>query len=134
MIMANSSAYHSPLKAIDFSLLLHPLFIISVTLFCIHQVLEKLLGIHIIYLDNYLDPMLCMPIILTLLTLQKQYIFQDRKSRLSLFTIICSTAIVIIISEWLFPILSFRFTADPLDALFFIVGAILFIILINRHR
>ena len=110
-----------------------PLFVICSSLFLLHLVLQHLLKINLPLVDAYLDNLLAMPVILTLFLAERRHIFHKGLSyQLPLFEILLATAYVSAISEWLFPWLSSRFTFDPLDFLFFFLGAGLFYLVHNK--
>lgn len=114
-------------------LLLSPVFIVSVVLFCIHQILQKVMHIQIPYVDNYLDNILAMPIILTLLLAERQYLFKKGANyQLSVLTIIITTIYISLITELLFPLLSQNFHSDWLDVLCYSTGSLLFHFTINK--
>lgn len=48
-----------------------PFFIICLLLFIIHQVMQKGMDIHYKWVDRYLDNLLAMPVILTLLQAER---------------------------------------------------------------
>lgn len=104
-----------------------PLFIICCVLFLLHMIFQYSLKINIPLADAYLDNLLAMPIILTLLLAERRHIFHKGNAyQLPILDIFLATAYVSAISEWLFPWLSSRFTFDPLDFLFFFLGAGIF--------
>lgn len=125
--MFHSQNQLSSTSTVSLDRLLHPVFILAVIGFTSHQVCQKFLGVHIKWIDNYLDPLVCMPIVLTMLTLQKQYFLKQNKADLSYIEIILATGIFMLFSEIIFPTMSSRFTADPLDLLAFAVGALIFV-------
>jgi hypothetical protein len=101
-----------------------PLFIICSALFLLHQALQHLLKVKLPLADAYLDNLLAMPVILTLLVAERRHLFRKGADyRLSLLEVILATAYVSAISEWLFPLLSNRFTSDLPDIVFFFAGA-----------
>lgn len=115
------------------AILKSPVFIICCILFIIHQLLQKGFGISIPLIDPYLDNLLAMPIILTFLLLEKQFLFRrGEKYRLTISEIVIATLFVALISEWLFPALSERFTSDWKDVILYAVGALIFFFTINR--
>lgn len=104
-----------------------------VVLFLVHQVLQYMLNIRIALADAYLDNLLAMPIILTLLVAERRHLFKRGPDyRLPLLEVGLATLYISMVSELLFPLLSSRFTFDLLDYFFFISGAVLFII-VNRE-
>ncbi len=110
-----------------------PVFIICCILFVLHQVLQKAMGITLPLIDPYLDNLLAMPIILSFLLLEKQFLFRKgRNYRLSPLETIMATLFISFISEWLFPLLSDEFTSDWKDVALFAAGAFIFFFTINR--
>lgn len=115
--------------------LLSPLFIISSLLFVAHQLLQQVFTIHIPLADAYLDNLLAMPILLPLLALEQAYLFKHKTDRQStLLTTIVATIYISVVSEWLFPALSSRFTFDAYDFVFFFAGAALHLVAVTMRR
>lgn len=104
-----------------------PLFLISVTLFAIHQVLQGLLKIKIPFADAYVDNILLMPIVLTLWLAEKRVLFKKEKGHaLSPTEIIMVTLYMLLITEWIFPLLTTRFTTDAWDVVFTAAGSLFY--------
>lgn len=114
-------------------LLRSPLFIVCALLFLVHQVLQKVLHIYFTPIDRYLDALLAMPIILTLLLAERRLLFKRGKTyRLSAITVILATIYVSVVAEWIFPHFSTKFTADWLDVLMYAAGSGIFYWLGNK--
>lgn len=114
------------------SLLKSPVFIICSTLFILHQIIYVFFNGEIPFVDPYLDTLLAMPIILTLLLFERKYVFKWKGYyRLTKLEIILATVFVAFISEVIFPALSEEFTADWIDVLCFFIGGIIFYLTIN---
>jgi predicted membrane channel-forming protein YqfA (hemolysin III family) len=110
-----------------------PVFIICCFLFGAHQALQKLLQISVPFVDLYLDNLLAMPIILTLLLAERRILFKrGRNYRLPLLDVVVATIYIIFIAELIFPLLSDKFVADWWDVLFYTLGSVLFLLTINR--
>lgn len=110
-----------------------PIFTISVFLFAVHQFLQKYLEIPVPYIDLYLDNLLAMPIILTLLLAERRFLFKKGKHyRLPLLDVVVATAYIAFITEVIFPLLSEEFTTDWWDLLFYAIGSIVFYLTVNR--
>ena len=110
-----------------------PVFIICCILFVLHQILQKVLGLSLPFFDLYLDSLLAMPIILSFLLLEKQILFRKGANyRLTVLEVIMATFFISLVSEWLFPKLSDRFTTDWIDVALYIAGALIFYFTINR--
>jgi hypothetical protein len=104
-----------------------PLFIVCAFLFLLHQGLQHLLKFSVPLADAYLDNLVAMPLILTLLQAERRHLFKKGPQyKLPLLEIILATIYVSAISEFLFPVLTTRFTYDALDFVFFFLGAALF--------
>lgn len=109
-----------------------PVFIISCLLFVLHQFLQKGLGISMPFIDEYLDNLLAMPIILTLLLVERRVLFKRGKNyRLPVLDVVIATFYISLITEVLFPLLSDRFTGDWWDLFFYATGSLVFMLTIN---
>ena len=109
-----------------------PVFIICALLFVVHQVLQKGLDITFPLFDRYLDNLLAMPIILSLLLVERQYLFKRGKAyRLSTLDVVVATVFIALISEIIFPLLSQDFTTDWWDIVFLGLGSLIFYTTIN---
>lgn len=102
------------------------LFVLSTILFLAHQLLQKVLYVKLKMADSFLDPLVFMPICLYLLTRERRWFLKEPNYQLPIVHILCYVFLMILVSEIVFPALSDKFTADPLDALCFLAGAILF--------
>ncbi len=109
-----------------------PVFIICSVLFLIHQVMQKVLDIHFPMIDYYLDNLLAMPIILTLLLVERRILFRRKTYRLSVLEIVMATLLIILVAEIVFPLLSRDFTTDWWDVVFYVLGSLIFYLTINR--
>lgn len=104
-----------------------PFFIICLLLFLIHQVMQKGMDIHYKWFDRYLDNLLAMPVILTLLQAERILLFRKGSEyRLPLYEIVMATSYIILITEIIFPIFSKNFTTDWADIFFYFAGSLLF--------
>jgi hypothetical protein len=110
-----------------------PVFIACCLLFVLHQILQKAAGIAMPLFDAYLDPFLAMPIMLTLLVVERRLLFgRGKQYRLSTLEAIIATIFIVLIAELAFPALSSRFTADWWDVVAFSLGTVLFMATTNR--
>ena len=104
-------------------LFLSPFFITCSTLFVLHQALQFAFGIYIPLAHAYLDNLLAMPIILTLLLAERKYVFKrGAHYQLSFAEVMIATVYVSVVSEFLLPLLSARFVYDPVDFIFYFLG------------
>jgi hypothetical protein len=111
-----------------------PVFIICALLFTIHQVMQKVLDIQYPLIDRYLDNLLAMPIILTLLRIERRYLLGRKyENQLSIAEIAIATILIILVAELLFPLYSRDFTTDWRDVLFYGAGSLIFHFSINQR-
>jgi hypothetical protein len=113
-------------------LLRSPLFLILLLIFILHQFSQYIFKLQLPFLNNYLDNFLAMPVILTLLLAEKKYIYKQKELKLSMLFIILATLYVAFVTEWLFPLLSERFTTDWLDLVFYSLGSVFFYLFMNK--
>jgi hypothetical protein len=93
-------------------------------LFLIHQILQGCLHIHIRFIDNYLDPILAMPILLFIFDWELEF-FRNRP-KLNMSEIMASFIIFSVIFEGLFPYFSAKFTKDYWDVFAYLLGTTLY--------
>jgi hypothetical protein len=111
----------------------HPFFICCCLLVASHQLLQKVFGISIDWADSHLDMIAGLPILLTLFLTERQLLFKKGPAyRLPSLYLVLITAYVVLMAEWLFPLLSHRFRADWKDVGFAFAGTLLFQLTINR--
>lgn len=111
--------------------LAHPVFIVCITLFCLNQWLEHQ-QVYFKPLNNYLDDVLCMPVVLTFALTAERLYFRNPA-----FVFAPAYSVVAVVSfsicfELVLPSFSAAYTSDILDVLFYSLGAILFCFTINR--
>ncbi len=109
-----------------------PLFLICLLVFILHQVSQYIFKIPLPFLNNYLDNFLAMPVILFLLLAEKKYIYKQKDQKLSLLFVIIATLYVALVTEWLFPLLSERFTPDWYDLVFYSLGSAFYYFFMNK--
>ncbi len=108
------------------------LFITSLISFLLHQYLERIAGLHIPAADNYLDPLLLMPILLTLILWERRWLLGMGSSHiLSFYHIVGYCLLVALVSEVVFPAVSPTFTSDPWDVVAYMAGSLLFHVFMN---
>lgn len=102
---------------------IHPLYILSAILFLVHQLLQKFWQISLPLADQYLDPLLCMPLLLGIWQWEKKILFDHAISFAEIWIL---TFLLSLLFEIGFPILSPRFTSDWRDVLLYFAGTTLF--------
>ena len=109
----------------------NPAWLFCFLLFAIHQFFQKILGWNFIWLDSYLDPLLCLPIFMGLMLAERRYFLKKRNhNNVYTFSILETVVIAIVLSiifEEGFPRWSDQFTKDYSDYFFYFVGALFFI-------
>lgn len=109
----------------------HPVFICSLALFCLNQLLEWQ-RIYIAPLHQYLDDLLCMPLVLTVALAAERLYFDNYSFVLPLRYSWWAVLLFSIFFELLLPQLSNVYTADAWDVLCYSCGAMLFHCTINK--
>lgn len=104
------------------------LFLVCLALFCIHQFLERVVHIEIALLDNYLDPLLFMPVLLHLFTIERRLLTGNPSYRLPLIHVALYLGIVSVLAEAVFPAFNAKLVGDPLDVCLYILGAALYVL------
>lgn len=99
------------------------LFILCLTIFFLHQFVQKIAKVKIALLDSYLDPLLAMPVLLHLITIERRILTKNPKYKLTLFYIILYVVIVSVLAEIVFPIFTPKLISDPFDVVFYAIGA-----------
>lgn len=98
----------------------------------LHQSLEKLLEIRIPVVDNYLDPLLLMPILLHLMLWERRIVFKkDLQYVFSLLEVTILFIVVSFVAEYLFPRWNAGFTADWRDVVCYACGTLIFYFFFN---
>ena len=113
----------------------HPVWIICLIALILHQASQKLWGQSIIFLDNYLDSFLAMPLLLGLLLMERRWLLKwGQHYTLSLFEVGVAVIFFSLLFELAFPYWFEDFTRDPIDCLAYALGAVIFMLTINRIR
>jgi hypothetical protein len=110
--------------------LLNPLFLICLVLASLNQVLEKVFQVFIPFVHSYLDDLLCFPIVLTLGLAAYRIVWLNYKlTALHIWPVVLIYAIYF---EWYLPQISTVYTADAVDVVMYVLGALIFQLFINR--
>ncbi len=114
-------------------ILLNPIFIVAALLFWAIYLLE-FFGVYTFrFVHAYLDDLLALPVILTLVVaVQRQWIYRNPRYVLSKWQVIFAVLYVTVLFEGILPALSPRYTRDAWDTLGYILGATIFYRFINR--
>lgn len=108
----------------------HPIFIFSILGILIHQIIQKGFGIHVPFIDSYLDDFLAMPFILTIVSVEQRYIWKRIQRPLNLLEIVFYTVVFGVFFEEILPQLHDGYTRDNWDYLAYSLGSLVFFITI----
>jgi len=91
------------------------------------------LGVSLpIWINNYVNDFLCMPIVLFLCQLGIRKIKRNNNIRLSLPIMLSLSLYYAIYFEYFLPKFNLRYTADPLDVFLYFMGTLFFYLMENR--
>src|SRR5690606_17399771 len=110
------------------------LFWMCSVLFLLHQYIQKITTVSFPLIHSYLDPLLFMPILLTLITWERRLIYKNRSYTLPLTHIFGYFLLVSILCEVVFPMWTEGMTADVWDVLCYALGTFLYIIVMTPHK
>lgn len=102
-----------------------------VAIFCfgLHQIMQRWLGWELPLLDHYLDPLLCIPILLGIMLVEREYYFSTK--RMNLVETVSLTVFLGLLFEEVFPKMSIHFTRDTYDYIAYALGGAYFWLLVN---
>jgi len=106
------------------------LFLASVVLAAINQLLERS-GIFIPIVHSYLDDLLCFPIVLTTGLAAYRMLHQQPNYVLSHWQVWPAVGIYAVVFEVVLPSYSQVYTADVVDVIAYVIGALVFMKWIN---
>ncbi|SHJ14215.1 hypothetical protein SAMN04487911_11226 [Arenibacter nanhaiticus] len=91
------------------------------------------LGVSLpIWINNYVNDFLCMPIVLFVCQFGIRKIKRNNNIRLSLPIMLSLSLYYAIYFEYFLPKVSLRYTADPIDVLLYFIGALFFYVIEKR--
>ena len=109
------------------------LYLFFLLLFVLHQALE-FGNSSITFFDNYLDAFLLPLLLLPFLLFEKRLILKEDEHSFTIPLVFTYFLVLVIISEFIFPALSNRFTFDWWDVIAIGAGTILFHVLFNSRK
>jgi maltodextrin utilization protein YvdJ len=114
-------------------ILRNPFFVLAALLFWTTYILEFFRIYTFPFVHAYLDDILALPVILTLVVaVQRQWIYRNPSYVLSKFQVFFAVLYVSVLFEGILPALSARYTRDSWDIPGYILGALIFYWFINR--
>jgi hypothetical protein len=113
----------------------NPVFLTAGILFTLNQYLEKVAGIFLPYVHEYLDDVLCMPVVLTLtLFIQRKITFRNEAYTFTAGHVMVAVVYFSLMFEGILPAYSPKYTRDWLDIVAYAAGAAVFYRYINFWR
>ncbi len=85
------------------------------------------------FINNYVNNLLCIPLVLTLCLIVLQNIKSDNRLTIPIFVITSVTLYYIFYFEWYLPNVNPRYTADIIDVSLYIAGGVIFYFLQNKY-
>ena len=110
------------------------LFAMCAGLFVLHQVGQKIAGISLPLIDSYLDPLLCMPIILQLIVWERKLFHRSNAYILPRSHIFGYFLLVSIVCEWVLPRWNPKLISDPWDVLAYALGTAMYVLVATPYR
>lgn len=115
-------------------ILYHPVFVVSCVLFVLHQLIQNTVNYSVPLLDDYLDNLLAVPILLTLVVAERRLLFRRGADyRMDGLEVTLGTLVIALAGDLLFPALSDRFKFDYVDFAVYAAGGVVFYWTINRR-
>jgi len=102
-----------------------------------HQVLQYGFAVRLPLLDNYLDPLLSVPVLIGLLYVERRYLFgsETQNTRLHAGFLVGLTAGIALIGEEVFPrIAPLTQTRDAWDYVAYSAGGLITFLYLNKDR
>lgn len=110
------------------------LFLGCSALFLAHQYLERIAKVRVKVLDNYLDPLLMMPILLYLVTFERRIILRRPDYRLPAMHVAGYVVLVSILAELILPLFNDKLIADPWDVCLYVLGGLIYVLVQAKQR
>lgn len=110
----------------------HPVFLVCAAVFLLHQLTQKAWGITLPFADSYLDNLLCLPLLLSMLLAERRWWWRQSGYSIPFVEVAIITLILSLLFELAFPHWSPHFTADYWDVAAYATGAGLFSITVNK--
>ena len=104
------------------------LVVFSALFFLAHQYLQFQYKLNISLLDNYLDPTVLMPLLLYAVLWERRILLGDKNIVLPYSHILGYFLLMVLVGEFIFPIISKKFVADYFDILAYAFGTLTYVI------
>lgn len=109
------------------------LFIVLLILYAVHLSIKYNTIAVPVFINSYFADLLCVPFILSLFVMTVRYVKKQNTFRLSLSMIVFAVIYISFVFEYLMPKYSTRYTADPMDVVFYVIGAVFYFFFQNRE-
>ena len=94
-------------------------------LFFLHQLTERIFHINLVWIDSFLDPLLCFPLLLPILEFEWKRYYVER-GPLSHAELAMLTLLFALLFEFAFPKINSAFVFDWIDFLFYGLGYLVY--------
>lgn len=121
------------IKRKAFQPVLHPVFIVLMTLYLLHLVLKANQLYQPALISSYFADLICVPFVMSLSLVLLRLLKQDDNLQLSIAKIVFFVVYVSLVFEWLLPMYSDRYTSDVGDVVAYAIGAILYYLFQKKY-
>ena len=109
-----------------FTTLQQYLYVICLLIFSLHQVLQLVFHYNLPWANAWLDPFLFPLLLLPLILAEQRFVLRNSGYFFPPLLLTGYFVVLSLLSEYLFPLLSHRFSQDPLDVALMLGGTVLF--------
>ena len=111
----------------------YKIWLFLILLFFINQLIE-VFGVKSELLYSYLDDVLFFPVVLMLVLFLERIRSSNHNYVLSKSWVVISYLFFSFLFEFVYPIISSRFTRDPIDIIAYLIGVLFFLVFLNKPQ
>lgn len=109
------------------------LFIVLLILYAVHLSIKYNSIVVPVWISSYVADLLCVPFILSLFVMIVRFVKKQNTFRLPPSMIVFAVLYISFVFEYLMPKYSARYTADPVDVVFYVIGGVFYFFFQNRE-
>lgn len=109
------------------------LFIVLLILYAVHLSIKYNSIVVPVWISSYVADLLCVPFILSLFVMIVRFVKKQNTFRLPPSMIVFAVLYISFVFEYLMPKYSARYTADPVDVVFYFIGGVFYFFFQNRE-